>query len=69
MQEAARRGVDERATASSEALRGSRNLRDVSKRILAAVDELRRMEQESRTMRIGSREFHLISAEIGRSPR
>jgi hypothetical protein len=39
-------------------------LADVSRRILAAADELRRLERESRTMRPGSREFALISAEI-----
>lgn len=39
-------------------------LRDLSTRILAEVDELRRLEVESRTLRIGSDEFERLSRTI-----
>jgi hypothetical protein len=42
----------------------SRQLRDLSKQLLGQIDELRRLELESRTAAIGSPEFMRLSADI-----
>jgi hypothetical protein len=60
----AKRHVDVLGEHSTEVRRASRELRDLSKRILAAVDTLRNLEAQSRTLALGSTEFHLKSAEI-----
>jgi hypothetical protein len=59
-----RRNVDA-LTADSERVRlTSEDLRALSKRLLAEIQTLRELELESRKMRVGSREFALVSAEI-----
>ena len=44
--------------------RASQELRGVSRQILEAVDELRRLETRSRTMGTGTQEFRQISSDI-----
>jgi hypothetical protein len=55
----------ERLSQASEATRRTAHeLRHVSARIVAALDELKHLERESRKVRVGSAEFELLSAEI-----
>jgi hypothetical protein len=50
--------------ASDATRRTAHELRHLSDRIVAALDELKHLEIESRKVRVGSAEFELLSAEI-----
>jgi hypothetical protein len=56
-------------TDREESLVDSRGLRDVSRRLLEHVDRLRRLEQESRVVAIGSPEFVRLSREVAAASR
>lgn len=54
---------------STAVIDAGRQLRDLSTRILAEVDDLRRLEVESRSLSIGSPEFERLSREIAERAR
>ncbi|HKG56162.1 MAG TPA: hypothetical protein VKA85_02860 [Candidatus Limnocylindrales bacterium] len=48
----------------SEDVGAAQELRDVSQRLMAAIEDLRRLEAESRKVDVGSREFEVVSGQI-----
>jgi len=58
------RDPDELAEQSGHLIREGRNLRELSDRLIAEIETIRKLEGRARELPIGSREFEEVSREI-----